>query len=98
MVRSDGEPVALFGVTTAGEVWLIGTDRLREYSRPLMQHARAYVARWRARYGRLHNVIMATNVVSMRWLQRLGFTIHMERRFTAGSAPFYPFSMEAPNV
>lgn len=95
LVAEDSEgPVAIFGVSKEGVVWLIGTDRMRRYSEYLKGDAATILAFWRRRYGTLHNIVSSQNKVAIRWLKRLGFTIHEDQPYQA-AVPFYPFNMEA---
>lgn len=75
-----GEPVALFGCGTmsilppTGSPWLLGTPKADRLALPLLREARATVARWRARYALLENVVDGRNDRTVRWLAALGFS------------------------
>jgi hypothetical protein len=43
----------------------------------------------------LVNFVHAENTTSVRWLRRLGFTVHEAQAFGALGEPFHPFEMRA---
>lgn len=81
----DGEPAAIFGVTTdtlmgggIGTVWLLGTDRLRTDWRAFARASRPVMDAILARYDAVSNVLLTENRLCMRWLKWLGasFSVH----------------------
>lgn len=74
--------------------WLVGTDALTRYPGVLQREARRYIAAMLEVYPHLTNVVHAENRVAIRWLKRLGFTIHPPVRVPTG-ALFHPFDMRA---
>lgn len=74
--------------------WLVGTDVLTRYPGVLQREARRYIAAMLEVYPHLTNVVHAENRVAIRWLKRLGFTIHSPVRVPTG-ALFHPFNMRA---
>ncbi len=95
----DEEPIALFGVSapsllsTTGSPWMLGTDRLKKYRRELMKFGKLYVKEWSQRYDTLMNFVHAENVTSVRWLRRIGFSIHDPIPWGVRGELFHPFIM-----
>lgn len=92
--KSDGHPIAIFGVaplvgrdTFWGAAWLLTSDRLEQHRREAWLHSVETVRKFHTRYAALTNWIDERNVVSLRWLERLGF-IPTVRREIGG----YPFT------
>lgn len=80
----DGRAEAMFGVAAVslmdglGSPWLLGTDRVGEQAVAFGRMAGAYLATIEKTFPRLENWIAEENVVSRRWLTRLGFDISGE--------------------
>lgn len=76
-------------------VWMLGTDQLfsdRKYRRYLHLRSGNCVDVWVDRYGSIGNVVHSENLVHIRWLEKLGFTLFKDNPHTAASgAIFYPF-------
>lgn len=77
-----------------GVPWLVGTDALTRYPGVLQREARRYIAAMLEVYPHLTNVVHAENRTAIRWLKRLGFTIHPPLRVPTG-ALFHPFDLRA---
>lgn len=75
----DGVPGAVFGVGTpyalgrVGAPWLLGTDVVERHARAMLVDGRQAVESWRRRYALLQNAVSVSNILSIRWLSRLGF-------------------------
>lgn len=95
----DGEPVAVFGLAPVsmiggiGSPWLLGTDRVREFSGALIRYGHKYITAMTAQYPELINYVDARNTASIRWLKRLGFTIHEAAPIGHQGLPFHKFTM-----
>lgn len=74
--------------------WLVGTDVLTRYPGVLQREARRYIAAMLEAYPHLMNVVHAENRTAVRWLQRLGFTVHPARPLHTG-ALFHVFEKRA---
>jgi hypothetical protein len=101
-VRIDGKLLAIFGVAPLGTVldprgvpWLLGTPELPRCRRALGRHAPAYIASMLASYPHLLNHVHAENTVAVRWLRRMGFTLHAATPHPVTGAPFQLFEMRA---
>lgn len=96
----EGVPAAVFGcaehgsmLTPTGVPWLLGTDAVTRHGRVLQREARRYIAAMLQEYPRLFNAVHAENTVSVRWLRRLGFTLHPAVPAPPHGAPFHVFEM-----
>lgn len=96
-----GELAAILGVTPldtlggVGSPWMLGTPVLDKHSRILVQATPDYIARMLKAFPHLVNFVHAENKTSVRWLRRLGFTLHDAVPYGKLGAPFHPFEMRA---
>jgi hypothetical protein len=78
ITRKSGEPWIMFGCSpaysdrTRGHPWMIGGDR-RPVTREVVGVIPAYVEVFQQNYPLLENYCHQDNLVSRRWLTRLGF-------------------------
>ena len=99
--RADGELLACFGVaplsflTGVGSPWLLGTDVLNRHPRELMSKARKYLPFMLGIFPHLINFVHVDNARSIRWLSRLGFTLHDPQPYGLRGALFHRFEMRA---
>lgn len=100
----DGELAAILGVAPVnvmagiGSPWMLGTPVLDAHSRVLVRETPGYIAKMLNAFPHLVNFVHAENHTSVRWLRRLGFTLHQAVPYGARGEPFYPFEMKAHNV
>jgi len=94
-----GRVIALIGcapggtmLTPCGIPWLLGSDECAAHARLLVARGRQVVGDWLRQYGRLENYVDARHAASIRWLKRLGFTIHPVQRCGPGGALFHRFT------
>lgn len=98
---ADGELGAIMGVTPisviggSGSPWMLGTPVLDAHSRVLVARTPQYIGRMLAAFPHLVNHVHAKNRTSVRWLRRLGFTIHAPEPYGAKGELFHPFEMRA---
>lgn len=88
-----GQLLALGGVAKAGAVgipWLITTEEAVRYGKRLIKDVLPVIRRWAAEYGELENFVHKENLVSRRWLARLGF---VEEPAPYKGTDFYRFSL-----
>ena len=96
-LRVDGAAVAIAGcvplclLTGTGVPWMLGAPEAERMPRELLVWGRRVVARWLEQHRLLENWADARNVRSLRWLQRLGFTIEPARPYGAAGLPFHHF-------
>jgi hypothetical protein len=97
----DHEPIAIFGVAPVsmlngiGSPWFLSTDRAYKHPRTLVSEGRRYLARMRESYFSLVNYVDVRNDKSIRWLRRMGFTIHPPIPYGVEGEPFHRFTMGA---
>lgn len=93
----DHEPCLIFGVNPIcllsglGSPWALGTDRVFEYPGALVQSGRRYIATMAQHHPHLVNYVDARNTRSIRWLRRMGFTIHPAKPHGPMRMPFHRF-------
>lgn len=98
----DGRPVCLFGVaprsllSDVAAPWLLGTDEIASHAWAFLRRNRAVLARWRAQYRRLENLVWADNDAAIRWLDWLGFTLG--ELLEINGVIWRPFAMECEHV
>lgn len=97
----DGELAAIIGVAPVslvsgiGSPWMLGTEVLDAHSRVLVRKTPEYIATMQKAFPHLVNFVHARNATSVRWLRRLGFTLHEPAPFGALGEPFHRFEMRA---
>lgn len=97
----DGEVAAILGVAPLsviggiGSPWMMGTPVLDAHSRILVRQTPHYIAQMLRAFPYLVNHVHAQNTTSVRWLRRLGFTVHPAEPFGALGEPFHKFEMKA---
>lgn len=101
--QPDGGLVCIFGFSelnilgNSAAPWCIGTPRMKEEARELVEmtthasHAAAHV------YDKLWNVVWAKNTRSIRYLKACGYTVHQVQHTREG-VPYHEFSMEHIHV
>jgi hypothetical protein len=94
-----GPPELLFGCDPVpyfprvGQVWLVGTDTIKEHPREFHIRAVQTLAILTQQYDLLTNFADARNDVHIGWIKRLGFTfLRRVERFGAESRPFLEFA------
>lgn len=97
----DGELAAIIGVAPLsvlggiGSPWMMGTPLLDQHSRVLVRRTPEYIARMLRAFPHLVNFVHAKNTTSVRWLRRLGFTLHEAAPYGERGEPFHRFEMRA---
>ena len=97
----DGELAAIFGVAPVdllagiGSPWMLGTPVLDRHSRVLVKATPDYISRMLDAFPHLINCVHTKNHTGVRWLRRLGFTLHEAIPYGASGEMFYPFEMRA---
>lgn len=95
----DGELACILGVAMLslpsgiGTPWMMGTPVLERHSRILVRNTPEYIARMLKAFPHLVNFVHAKNQTSVRWLRRLGFTLHEAKPYGALGEPFHFFEM-----
>lgn len=97
----DGELAAILGVAPVnalggiGSPWMLGTPVLDAHSRVLVRAVPEYIAKMLNAFPHLVNFVHTKNTTSVRWLRRLGFTLHEPVPYGAPGELFHPFEMRA---
>jgi hypothetical protein len=102
VAEKNGELIALFGIAPVslmggiGSIWFLGTPVVDQLGRSLTRFAREYLRLVLAtEYTVLMNYVDARNAKSVRWLQRLGFTLHAAEPYGVAGLPFHKFEMRS---
>jgi hypothetical protein len=84
----DSKPVCIFGVCTVrgingsavGSPWFLATDAY-EHAPPrrVFRESLAYMSFLRGQFAKLENYVYYKNERSIKWLRKIGFTVHAER-------------------
>ena len=96
----DGELACIIGcapisiVSGIGSPWMLGTPVLDTQSRVLVRLTPRYIATMLKAFPHLVNHVHAENTPSVRWLKRLGFTLHEAAPFGALGEAFHRFEMK----
>lgn len=95
----DGDLACILGVSPlsmvggVGSPWMMGTPVLDRHSRILVRMTPEYIGRMLKAFPHLVNFVHAGNRTSVRWLRRLGFTLHEATPYGALGEPFHKFEM-----
>lgn len=89
----EDRPVAAWGASRVragtGSPWLLGSDEMVRYRKDFWLASVFYTEAMQSRYPVLYNYIDDRNVVTRRWLTRLGFEMTPVREYFRG----YPFTL-----
>jgi len=87
-------PISTLLGGSAAQPWMMGTTHLEARKGALMKVAVRYLGVMRGHYDHLTNYVDARNTTSIRWLKRLGFTVHPQTEpFGPYRMPFHHFEM-----
>jgi len=95
----DGEPHAIFGVTSMSSIedrgapWFLGSEEVYRHPREMIRRGQSVVAVMHDSFRRLENVVSRDNVRAVRMLRRWGFTVDADVRMIGG-VPFVRFWRE----
>ena len=96
----DGGFAAITGVApidgllgSRASPWMLGTPHVDRYPSALVRVGRQYCDVMLQQYPHLLNFVDTRNTRSIRWLRRLGFTIHPAHVFGGRTHPFHLFEM-----
>lgn len=96
-----GRVVAIFGLVPLpphkglGAPWMMGTDLVTRHRRALIRLAPALIAEMLQVCPSLINLVHADNEFSIRWLTKVGFTMHAPEAHPVTGAPFRRFEMRS---
>ena len=82
-------PLTLVGGTASP--WFLSSTHLPKHPRALLFNSRHVVDAWAGQYDLLVNWVDARYTKSIRWLRKLGFTIHDPLPYGYSQLPFHMF-------
>lgn len=87
-----GVPVMVFGCSRSmlsewGEVWALGTDECTKHPREMLIFGRSLVRAFLEKYPKMMNYCDARYARALKWLKKIGFTVHPP-------APYGPKGMQ----
>jgi len=95
----DGNPVCMWGVTSAGMIlnvgipWMVGTNHLDENAGTFLRRCRKPVMALLDGYDMLVNYVDARNVRAIGWLKFCGFKVNDPEPYGFTGLPFHKFWM-----
>lgn len=104
VLDADGQVICMFGVAASGLLssdgspWLYCSDLVDVHRRLIARLSAKYLAAMLEFYPRLSGWIDACDVVSIRWLEWLGFEVGEEISYGRAGALFRPFEMKRADV
>lgn len=81
-------------VTTTGRPWLLATPLLDAHAVSLGRLTALYLGRMLDAYPHLENWVDSRHSNAVRWLRRIGFTLHAPQPMGPLGVPFHRFEME----
>ena len=69
--------------------WFLSSVYLPKYPRELLAHSRAAIGVWKQEYNVLVNFTDARYTKAIRWLSKIGFTIHPPAPYGFSQLPFH---------
>ena len=96
----DDKPAAIYGCTSEGAPWLVGTPALEgpSVARVLVKHGRELFDGWYAEHGELVNYTYAKNRLHHRYLKFIGCELEDPQPYGALSLPFRKFRYVSSNA
>lgn len=103
VAQLDGRPVFVIGCAPCdrpgvGVPWLLGTDEVTPHGGALTRITKSYVRQFLETWPVLLNAVDERNVVSVRWLEAIGFTIGEPIPFGRKGERFHIFTRERAYV
>lgn len=98
---ANGVPVCMFGIREPSMLsdtavpWMIAGADLEFYSKAFLRRSKAIVNMWRSIYPFMQNYVDERNVVAVRWLQWVGFSVYYPKEYGADKLPFHRFDMRS---
>lgn len=105
-VEFNGKPIAIFGVVDAKEttpkvgwIWMLGTNQIKDIKGQFLRSCKEQLTQQEKPYEVLTNFVDTRNVVHIKWLRWMGFTIIREvENYGAEERTFYEFARVNVNV
>ena len=84
-------PLAFFGSTAEGCVWMLGSKELGKHRLSFWKFSNSIIRDWKTRYEVMWNFVDVENKDYIKWLERLGFVIREPISYGIGNYLFHPF-------
>jgi len=101
VIEADGLAIAAVGDAphdvATGVPWMVTTVHVEAHSRGFLRATKSILLEMRQRYGCLLNLVDARNVVAIRWLEWLGFTVGPAVPAGVRGLPFHQFKLDRSN-
>lgn len=98
----DNNLVCIFGIVHLSDKicipYLLGTDLLNSNNIILCRNSKRYIKRWKKEFEYMVNFVDKRNVLALKWLSWLGFTIHEEAPYGVSGLPFNKCDLGVYNV
>lgn len=93
---AENNIIGIFGIksldTNIAIPWMVSTDDLLKHQMRFLRGSRDVIRRWLAQWHTLFNAVHSENIVSIKWLKWLGFTVKEDMKFKQKEdSIFYPF-------
>jgi hypothetical protein len=92
----EGNPAAIFGATSEGAIWLLGTPAIERHTVWFLKNSQRWVNLLHSCSPVLWNWVDARNTVHIRWLRWLGFQFHDPVALGVNGEMFIPFHKAKP--
>ena len=84
--------VCCYGLIESGCIWMCATNYIESVPMTFLKHSKLKLKELFNNYDMIWNYVDARNVVHIKWLKWLGFTIiNKHNQFGIGRIPFYEF-------
>lgn len=90
----NGVPAAIFGVTSLGCIWMLGTNVLNYHRKAILYYSKVEIEPLKKNFDVLYNFVDARHKHSIHWLNWLGFKSMGPMPHGPLGYPFYYFWRE----
>lgn len=74
--------------------WMIASDRLEFNSRTFLRKSKRILEIVSEQFPHMQNYVDARNVVAVRWLQWIGFSVYYPEPYGIDNLPFHRFELK----
>ena len=89
IVNAKKEPVAIFGITVGGAIWLLATDKLKDIQYSFLKENKKVIDFLNTKYKILWNFVDCRNSLHIKWLKWCGFKFINKKKYGVLNEPFY---------
>jgi hypothetical protein len=104
-IDAEGNVIAILGCcyvesnTNLGVPFMVCSDEVDKYPKQVVKDAKARTLKWNKKHPVLVNMVYSQNETTIKWLQRIGYTIgELNEKWGYAAAPFYKFYRVNQNV